>query len=81
MSKHKERVDLYSATDAGVLVDAYTRVLNTVKHSAAEVEQYPSTPYSTTNAERLAAQTQALGVIGDELRKWHEFLYPLPTER
>lgn len=47
---------------------AYARVLNAVDVQSKNVEDYPSSPYSEATANTLVAQTQALRLLGDEIR-------------
>lgn len=67
---------LYKEAGASKLVGAHLKMSSALNNQGAKMDQHFNTPYTEHSAQVMEATTKALVVIGDELRKWHELIYP-----
>lgn len=74
--KDEAAEQLYIDAGSSKLVGAHARISNALKNQGVKLEEFYNTPYTDQSAKTLHASTAALVVIGDELRKWHELIYP-----
>lgn len=75
-AERQKRVDLYQEVNAGKLVGAHQRLIVAIEAASKRVEEFPSSPYSKSNAESMRAQVEALALVSEDLRRWHIFLHP-----
>jgi outer membrane protein assembly factor BamD (BamD/ComL family) len=62
-----------NALDLEALTTAYKRIVSAIDSQSEKLETYSNSPYAEDSGKKLAAASQALCLLGAEIRAWHAF--------